>query len=311
MRVGVIGTGNMGKNHPRVYSELGAELVGFADTDLGKAKELAEQYKTKAYSDYEELLSHGLDAVSIAVPTSSHKMVALSAIRKGINLLIEKPIADSMQSAQEITAAARDSGVKLMVGHIERFNPAVRKLKQIIDEGILGKLVLISARRVGPFVPRISDVGIIVDVATHDIDVIRYLTGIEYTSVFARSTRYRNVKGDAAVILIGFEDVSASIEVNWYTPYKVRTLTVTGTEGIAYLDYLKQEIEIHKVEVNMTPKIEKEEPLKLELGHFLECIELNKEPLVNGDDAVKVLEIATRAEQVSTAREGSFYESQE
>jgi len=306
MRVGVIGVGNMGRYHPRVYCELGAELVGVADTDLTKAKGLAEQYKTKAYSDYKELLSQGLDAVSIAVPTTSHKVVALAAIQKGINLLIEKPIADSIQSAQEIITVAKDSGVKLLIGHIERFNPAVRKLKQIIDNGILGKLVLISARRVGPFVPRISDVGIIVDVATHDIDVIRYLIGSEYTFVFARSTRYKNVKGDAAIILIGFGDVSASIEVNWYTPHRVRSLTVTGTQGIAYLDYLKQEVEIHKAEGNMIPKIEKEEPLKLELLHFLDCIKQDKEPLVSGYDAVKVLEIATKAEQVSRIREDSL-----
>ncbi len=306
MRVGVIGIGDMGRNHLRVYKELGAELVGVADTDLEKAQKIAAQYGTTAYSDYEELLNQGLDAVNIAVPTTSHKMVALSAIRKGINLLIEKPIADSIQSAQEIITVAEDSGVKLLIGHIERFNPAVRKLKQIIDNGILGKLVLISAMRVGPFVPRISDVGIIVDVATHDIDVIRYLIGGEYTSVFARSTRYKNVKGDAAIIVIGFGDVSASIEVNWYTPHKVRSLTVTGTQGIAYLDYLKQEVEIHKVEGNMTPKIEKEEPLKLELLHFLDCIKRNKEPLVSGYDAVKVLEIATKAEQVSRIREDNL-----
>ena len=306
MRVGVIGTGNMGRNHPRIYNELGVELVGVADTDLEKAQKIAAQYGTTAYSDYNELLNQGLDAVSIAVPTIWHKQVALAAIQKGVNLLIEKPIADSIQSAQEIITAAEDSGVKLMIGHIERFNPAVRKLKQIIDDGILGKLVLISARRVGPFVPRISDVGIIVDVATHDIDVIRYLIGSECTSVFARSTRYKNMKGDAAIILIGFGDISASIEVNWYTPYKVRSLTVTGTEGIAYLDYLKQEVKVHKTEGNMTPKIEKEEPLKLELVHFLDCIKRDKEPLVNGYDAVKVLEIAIKAEQVSRTGENGL-----
>ena len=296
----------MGKNHPRVYNELGAELIGVADTDLRKARKIAAQYGTTAYSDYKELLNQGLDAVSIAVPTIWHKVVALSVMQKGVNLLIEKPIADSIQNAQEIITTAEDSGVKLMVGHIERFNPAVRQLKQIIDDGILGKLVLISARRVGPFVPRISDVGIIVDVATHDIDVIRYLIGSECTSVFARSTRYKNVKGDAAIILIGFGDISASIEVNWYTPHKVRSLTVTGTKGIAYLDYLKQEVEIHKAEGNMTPKIEKEEPLKLELAHFLDCIKRDKEPLVSGYDAVKVLEIATEAERISRTDEDSL-----
>lgn len=194
--------------------------------------------------------------------------------------------------------------MKLMVGHLERFNPAVRKLKQIIDDGILGKLVLISARRVGPFVPRISDVGIIVDVATHDIDIIRYFIGSECTSVFARSTRYKNVKGDAAIILMGFGDVSASVEVNWYTPHRIRTLTVTGTEGIAYLDYIKQEVEIYSTERKMTPKIGKDEPLKLELKHFLDCVMTDREPLTNGFEALKALEIAIKAEQVARAQEG-------
>lgn len=304
MRVGVIGTGNFGKQHVRVYSELGAELVGVADTDLAKARKIAAQYATKVYSDYKELLTQDLDAVSIAVPTIEHRAVALAAIQKGVNLLIEKPIADSIESAQEIITAAEARRVKLMVGHLERFNPAVRKLKQIIDDGILGKLVFISARRVGPFVPRISDVGIIVDVATHDIDIIRYFIGSEYTSVFARSTRYKNVKGDAAIILMGFGDVSASIEVNWYTPHRIRSLTVTGTEGIAYLDYIKQELEIYSTERNMTPKIDKDEPLKLELEHFLDCIITNREPLTNGFEALKALEIAIKAEQVARAQEG-------
>ncbi len=304
MKVGVIGVGNMGRHHPRVYSELGAELVGVADTDLAKARKIAAQYATKVYSDYKELLTQGLDAVSIAVPTIEHRVVALAAIQKGVNLLIEKPIADSIESAQKIITAAEARRVKLMVGHLERFNPVVRKLKQIIDDGILGKLVFISARRVGPFVPRISDVGIIVDVATHDIDIIRYFIGSECTSVFARSTRYKNVKGDAAIILMGFGDVSASIEVNWYTPHRIRTLTVTGTEGIAHLDYIKQELGIYKAERNMAPKIDKDEPLKLELEHFLDCIITDREPLTNGFGALKALEIAIKAEQVSRAQEG-------
>jgi len=303
MKVGVIGVGNMGKNHPRVYAELGAELVGIADTDLEKAKRIAAQYGTTAFSNHEELLNQGLDAVSIVVPTAGHKEVALAAIQKGVNLLIEKPIADSLQSAQEIITAARARRVKLMVGHVERFNPAVTKLKEIMDDGVLGKLVYISAKRVGPFVPRITDVGIIVDVATHDIDVIRYFIGKECTSVFARSTRWKNVRGDAAIILMGFEEASASVEVNWYTPHRVRTLAVTGTEGVAYLDYSKQEIEIFKAGWKMIPAVERAEPLKLELGHFLACIREDKEPLVSGYDATQVLGIAIRAGQVSGVEE--------
>lgn len=303
MKVGVIGIGEMGSNHLRVYSELDIELVGVADIDLDKAEKLTTQYGTKAYADYKDLLSQDLDVVSIAVPTVEHKEVALSAIQKGVNLLIEKPIADSISSAKEILASAEASGLKLMVGHIERFNPAVQKLKEIIDNGILGELVLMSARRVNPFVPRVSDVGIILDVATHDIDVIRYLIGGECTSVSARSTRGKNVKGDASIILMGFGDVSASIEVNWYTPHRVRSLTVTGTKGIAYLDYIKQEVEIYNDEWKMMPKIDRGEPLKLELEHFLDCIRENKEPLVSGYDALKVLEIAIKAEQVAKGEE--------
>ena len=304
MRVGVIGVGSMGSQHARVYYEVGAELVGIADVDLEKAQEIAAQYKTKAYADYRDLLNQDLDAVSVAVPTIEHKEVALAAIQIGVNLLIEKPIADSMQNAQEIVTAAEASGVRLMIGHIERFNPAVKKLKQIIDDGVLGNLVFISARRVGPFVSRVSDVGIIVDVATHDIDIIRYLIGSEYTSVFARLTRHKNMKGDAAIILVGFGDTSASIEVNWYTPHKVRSLIVTGTERIAYLDYLQQKVEIYGADSKMTPEIDKGEPLKLELEHFLDCIRENREPLVCGSDGLKALEISTKAEQVSRAQEG-------
>jgi UDP-N-acetylglucosamine 3-dehydrogenase len=155
----------------------------------------------------------------------------------------------------------------------------------------------VSARRVGPFVPRILDIGIIVDVATHDIDIISSLIGRECTSIVSRSTRRKNPKGDAAIILLGFGDISASIEVNWYTPHKVRTLTVTGTKGIAYLDYIKQEIEVHDAEQTLIPRIEKEEPLKLELERFLDCVRNDSEPLISGMDALKVLEIAIKAEK--------------
>lgn len=299
MRVGVIGVGSMGSQHVRVYHELGAELVGVADIDLEQAQKIAAQYGTKAYTDYQALLNQDPDGVSIVVPTTEHREVALSAIHKGINLLVEKPIADSIQSAQEILTAADAQKVKLMIGHIERFNPAVRKLKQIIDEGTLGRLVFISARRVGPFVPRISDVGIIVDVATHDIDIIRYLVGSECTYVTARSSRNKNTKGDAAIVLMGFGDISASIEANWYTPHKVRSLTVTGTEGIAYLDYIKQEVVLYNVGWNMVPKIDKEEPLKVELEHFLDCLRTNGAPLVSGHDGLKALEIAVEAERIA------------
>jgi len=297
MRVGVIGVGSMGINHPRTYLEFGAELVGIADTNQENLEKASALYKVPTYLDYKDLLECELDAVSIVVPTTLHKIVALDVIDKGINLLIEKPIADSLQNATDIIEKAKAHNVKLMVGHIERFNPVVSKLKQIIDEGVLGKLICISAKRVGPFVPRISDVGIIIDIATHDIDIIRYLIGSECTSAYSKSTRYKNLKGDAALLLISFGEISASIEVNWYTPFKTRNITVTGTEGVAYADYIKQEMKIYHADWEMTPKINKAEPLTLELEHFLDCIRLDKEPLVSGYDGLKVLEIAINSQK--------------
>ena len=296
--VGVVGVGEMGQNHVRVYNEIeDADLVGIADRNDRRAKEIANQHKTKAFSDYKDLLKEDLDAVSIAVPTVLHKKVALDFIKEGVNCLIEKPIATNIEDAKEIIRETERNNVKLAIGHIERFNPAVTKLKEIIENGILGNVLLISTRRVGPFVPRITDVGIIVDLATHDIDVVRYLVGKEAVNIFAKSGGIKNKKGDHAIVLLDFGDVSASIEVNLFTPHKVRSLVATGTDGIAYLDYLKQEVIIYNSEWKMIPKIEKKEPLKVELEHFLECVKEDKEPMVNGYEGLKVLEIAIKAER--------------
>ena len=299
IRVGGVGVGEMGQNHVRVYNEIeNADLVGIADVNERRVKEIANQHKTKAFTDYKDLLREDLDAVSIAVPTILHKKVALDFIRGGVNCLIEKPIASSIEDAKEIIKEAEKNDVELAIGHIERFNPAVTKLKEIIEKGILGKILLISTRRVGPFVPRIKDVGIVADSATHDIDVVRYLVGKEPIGIFAKSGGIKNKKGDHAIVILDFGDVSASIEVNWFTPHKVRSLVATGTEGIAYLDYLKQEVEIYNAEWKMIPKIERKEPLRVELEHFLECVKESKKPLVNGYEGLKVLEIAVRATQI-------------
>lgn len=297
IRVGMVGVGEMGQNHARVYNEIeDVDLVGIADVNEERVKEIAEQYKTKAFTDYKDLLKEDLDAVSIAVPTILHKKVALEFCREGINCLIEKPIAINIEDAKEIIREAEKNNVKLAIGHIGRFNPAVTKLKEIIEKEVLGKMLLISTRRVGPFVPRLKDVGIIVDLAKHDIDVVRYLVGKEAVNIFAKSGGIKNKKGDHAIVILDFGDVSASIEVNWFTPHKVRSLVATGTEGIAYLDYLKQEVEIYNSDWKMIPKIERKEPLKVELEHFLECLKNNKEPLVSGYEGLKVLEIAIKAE---------------
>ena len=295
IRVGVAGVGTMGKNHARVYSKIeNCQLVGVADVDFDKAKEVAQLYGAQAYRSYEELLSK-VDAVSIALPTSLHKEATLKFIERGVHCLVEKPIASSLEDAKEMVEAAEKYRVKLMVGHIERFNPAVRKLKEIVDSGKLGKLLLLSARRVGPFAPRVVDVGIIVDLATHDIDVARYLTGKEPIKVYSKYGSIKHPKEDHAILLLDFGDVAASIEVNWFTPHKVRTLVATGTEAIAYLNYIEQELEVYNAEWRMIPKIEKCEPLEIELRHFIECVEKDLRPLVDGYEGLKTLEVALKS----------------
>lgn len=294
IKVGVVGMGAMGQNHARVFSQMGCELVGVADINLGKAKEIAGLYKTRYYSDYKELI-HEVDAVSIVVPTTLHLRVARDFIEHGVHCLVEKPISSALEEAAEMVQAAKDNHVKLMIGHIERFNPAVIKLKQLIDESALGQLIQISTRRVGPSVPRIRDVGIIIDSATHDIDVISYLVGMEPTSIFSRFGRFRNKKEDHAIIIMDFNEVIASIEVNWFTPHKVRTLVATGSEGIAYLDYIEQELIMHNSHDQVNIEVEKAEPLRLELEHFVKCVETDTQPLVDGYRGMKVLDIALKA----------------
>ncbi|MBC7095429.1 UDP-N-acetylglucosamine 3-dehydrogenase [Thermococcus sp.] len=302
LRVGVVGVGNMGFHHARIYSELTkegrVELVGIADANFERAKEVAENFGTRAFGDYGELIKEGLDAVSIAVPTSLHRQVALEFIENGVHVLVEKPIAESVESAEEMIRAAKKNNAVLMVGHVERFNPAVLKLKETISQGMLGEIVTMNAKRVGPMVVRIADVGVIIDLAVHDIDVMSFLADSRVKEVYARA---RNVKHpakveDYALILLGFENgIEGVVETNRLTPHKTRTLNIVGTEGIAYLDYINQSLALYDERWVHEAKIEKREPLRLELEHFIECVEEGKKPLVGGEEGLHALEVAVRA----------------
>ncbi len=297
IRAGVIGVGAMGQHHVRIYSEMeNVELVGISDVSKSRVSELAQQYNTKGFTDYNELLEHGLDAVSIVVPTTLHTPVGLDVIRSGANLLVEKPIADTLENAEKLTKAAKDAGVKLMVGHIERFNPAVTKLKQIIDSGLLGKIVSISARRVGPYNPRIRDVGVILDIGVHDIDVISYLYGKKVDEVYSiAGADIHSFEDHAAIILRYDDELSGIVETNWLTPHKVRKLTVIGVDGVAYLDYIDQTVELHDREWIRNAKVETGEPLKNELMHFIDTILNENEPNPSGEDGIHALKVAMAA----------------
>ncbi len=303
LRVGVVGVGMMGQHHVRVYSELAkegkVELVGIADANFERAKELAKKYGTIPYADYRDLARENLDAVDIAVPTSLHREVALEFINQGTSVLVEKPIADTIENAKAIIKAAEEKGVTLMVGHIERFNPAVLKLRELIERGELGKVVTISAKRVGPMAKRIRDVGIIIDLGVHDIDVISYLFGERVRTVYSRAGNVLHPAGveDHALITLGFNDGTGIVETNWLTPHKTRTLNVVGTGGIAYLDYIEQSLKLYNNEWIKEAKIERKEPLRNEIEHFIECVEAGKKPIVDGEAGLHALKVALLAQE--------------
>ena len=297
IRVGVIGTGAMGQNHVRIYSEMeGVELVGISDVDQKRVEAMATQFKTKAFTDYKKMFAEGLDAVSVVVPTKLHKQVVLDALDAGIHVLVEKPIADTTENADLMIAAAKNAGKILMVGHIERFNPAVIKLKEIINSGTLGKIVSISTKRVGPYNPRIRDVGVILDIGVHDIDVISYLYGKKINSVYAiAGADIHSFEDHASIILRMDHNFAGVVETNWLTPHKVRQLTAIGVKGVAYLDYINQTVQLHDNEWIRKAKVEPSEPLKNELAYFIDCAGTGKAPNPCGEDGKHALEVAMAA----------------
>ena len=299
LRVGVIGVGQMGRHHARVYSSMpDVELVGVSDLSRMNANDVARKYGAKAYTDHLKLLQE-VDAVSIAVPTSVHRDVALEVADFGVNMLIEKPIADSVKNAMEIVRATRRAGVKAMVGHIERFNPAIRKLKELVSSGDLGDVLSMSGRRVGPYSPRIRDVGVIVDLAVHEIDTMSYLYDDRAVSVYAvggKSNRYPHEFEDYASIILRYRDNrSGMIETNWLTSKKIRTLTVVGTDGVASVDYIRKSLEICRNGDHFGLKVDEVEPLWNELRHFVDAVKNDFDPTPSVVDGLYVLHVALSA----------------
>lgn len=287
----------MGINHARVYAELSqTRLAAVADVNKLKAKEVGKRFNADWYTDYKDLIyRQDIDAVSICVPTNLHAKVAINAMNSNKHVLLEKPIATMLPDAIKIVRKAKSNKVKLMIGHIERFNPVIIKLKKIIDQGVLGKVVSASAKRVGPFPPAIRyDVGVILDLATHDIDVLNFLIQNEVKKVYAEAQPKKSE--DLANILLKFENNAIGyIEVNWLTPRKVRQLTAVGLKGVALCDYITQELTVWDPEKIVKYEVDKTEPLKNELQSFADCIIKNNEPPISGEMGIKVLTIALAA----------------
>ncbi len=295
--MGVIGSGFWGRNHIRVLKEISdVDLVFISDIDINRAEEASKRFNVKFFKDYREALEkYDVDAVTICTPTHTHYEIAFDVIRRGINVLIEKPVTGDLAKILKISEIAKDAGVKVMPGFIERFNPAVNYLKHLIDTGRIGHVITIIAERVSRRPERVKDVGVLYDLGIHDIDVIRYITNKNIKSVYSIIGRVQGNYEDYALVLLNLEDnITSFINTNWLTPRKIRTLKVTGSEGIITIDYITQEVTIENHEGTFKPYIEYSEPLKLELQHFVNVIKGEK-PMVTLNDAIIALYIIDSA----------------
>jgi len=306
VRVGVVGIGTMGYHHARVYRELfETTLVGVADADEARAAEVAAEFDTEVLDPGS--LFEAVDAVSIAVPTPHHYDVAIDAIERGTHVLIEKPFVESVARGEELVERARERGLVLQVGHIERFNPAVRVLGDVVADQ---EVIAVDAHRLGPPPGREITDSSVMDLMIHDIDVLCSLVGGDVESIAA--ARARNVPQVTAIL--EFEDgVVGALTASRVTQQKVRTLSVTARECQINLDYIDQSVQIHRrsvpeyivsegdvrfthVSVIEQPTVKNGEPLKAELSSFAECVRTGDAPVVSGEDGLRALELAMQIE---------------
>ena len=312
MRVGVIGVGSMGQNHARILSELKV-LASVTDIVPEAAKAVGDRYSVAHFLSYQEMLKSDVDAVVIVTPTSTHSKISMDSLRAGKHVLLEKPMSGSSATLSEITDLARKERLVLAGGFVERHNPVVAFAKQSLSAGEFGELITAATRRVSSMPSRIRDVGVVMDLGVHDIDVVQYVVGSDAKSVYMLGGKGKEMKyEDHANILIDFEGgTTGFVEVNWLTPMKVRKLALTCSKNFVEVDYTDQsalvcsstfkpfesgnlfnvplELDLRKI------AIKKEEPLKRELKDFLAAVDSGKDPLVTGDSALKTLKIAEAA----------------
>lgn len=313
-RVAVIGVGSMGRHHVRTLHEMEhVDFVGIADTNGEAAQTISKRYGVPLYTDYQHLLSEAKpEAVIIAVPTLAHHRVGMDVINRGCHLLIEKPIASTPEQGREIIETAERKGVILTVGHIERFNPAIQELRRLLKGKNVGKIFSIAALRQGPFPPRIRDSGVVIDLAVHDIDIVRYLTDDEIERVFAEVNRFSDASDDLVSAILRLRGGTiASLNIDWVTPTKIREVRVHCEGGLFLVNYITQDLFFFEnASVPSTTwdtlgilrgvsegrmirsVIVKEEPLRREIEAFLAAIRGQSNVLVTGRDSLIALEVA-------------------
>ena len=299
----------MGQHHVRVLSSL-SNLIAIVDLDKERGKALSSKYKVPFYSDYNKILDK-LDAAVIAVPTDKHRVVAETLLDAGVHILVEKPLASNLIDAESIINKARINKRNLAVGHIERHNPIVKKIKKMHDAGELGNIISITTRRVSPTPDRIRDVGVVMDLAIHDLDIVKYIIGEEVERVQSSfSAKDGGLEKHANILLEFSGNCSAFCEVSWSTPIRIREIIVTCEKAYLKGDYAKQSLKSYTGNYNVTDSnahileenveikevsIEKMEPLYLELDDFLSSIVNNHSPLVTGVEGLEAVRLANQA----------------
>jgi predicted dehydrogenase len=307
--VAVVGTGNMGTNHARVYDELpGSELVEIVEPDEERTAELTAKYDVTVRESAEDITE--AEAATVSVPNEYHRPVAEQLLSGGLDILVEKPLAMSVEDAEAIVEAAETTDAVLQVGHIERFNPAVQTLAEILrDEN----LIAIEAHRLGPFNEQLSEESVVFDLMIHDMDIVDYLVAGDLAHLDAVGTRSRSAVTDHAVTTMQYEcGVLATTVASHVTHGKIRKLDVTTKDAFITLDYQEQKIMIQRrgteqmtelgtnsgyraETVTERPYVRTREPLKNELEHFIDCIRTRNEPRIDGQDGAKAVR---RAEAV-------------
>ncbi|MEM2117456.1 MAG: Gfo/Idh/MocA family oxidoreductase [Candidatus Bathyarchaeia archaeon] len=297
--VAVIGTGFWGRNHARVFKELEeTELLAVCDIDAEKAKSVAKQFGVKPYTNTEKLLKReDIEAVSVCTWSTSLAKEALKALKAEKHVLVEKPMAANAKQAEKLLETAKKEKIHLTVGFLMRFIPGLQHIRKAVEHKTIGEIVCATSKRVSQWPERIGDIGVVKDTAIHDIDVMRYLFNEEPIAVYAKTGNMRHKKfEDYAQIMLTFESgKSAFIESNWLTPYKTRLLTVTGSAAIMKLDYITQELTVEDAKKTVQPRYPWQEPLKLELKHFANCVMKKEKPIITGMDGLRALQIAEAA----------------
>jgi UDP-N-acetylglucosamine 3-dehydrogenase len=310
VKVGVIGLGFMGSAHARVYSKLkDCELVGICDSNSGK-KQLAKAYNCNFFADSEKLLGENLDAVSVCTPTSLHRDVVVDALEDGKHVLVEKPFADSLSHGEEMAKKAAKMDKLLAVGYIERFNSAVMKLREVVD---CSQIYSTVSMRFGPFPPRTKYSGVFLDLASHEIDLLNYLTQTPPEILYAHfSSKSDNSFEDYAYISLKYGHIHSHIEASWLPNYKLRLINLYGNKKFYVLNYAQQNLKSYrappkaKIEhgswndilwlsrhVEEDIPVSASEPLVMELQCFIDSIKKNEvlDPLCNTQDALQVLKV--------------------